>query len=859
LTQNSNESKLAIWEQHDEFIKARENLESIEYMYRKAVIAATPIVIGTSGVLMKSNLQSKHNLGEQFGALLTDESSMPEGGEEVCKMMNLLQQGIITPEAYKIFIGDLTQEGPSGNTQVHCWPSAEYIKYTSLAKSMFELMFSSLKLLSPTQLDEKVVFVNALRTSHRIGPYVAAIINAIVDEHILTHMPWVAKDDTQPRPKVRRTTAVKVEVMRSGEMTSLRPALRGNIARNSAPLVFYDLEFYRSHLNLLQTDWFLGHSRYCMVGTFIASMMMLRCGALAQNMDGPEKDVNVVLASGSYRAQCTMVCHCARMLLQRLPVHKRQVIMERSVLQTGTTTSQQSSTTRDTIVLWPVLLQKHTTFGCKAPKMVNVFSRHIGVLCLIKPWDQVGQVPPEVRKFHDLLNTHAFKVPEQTTDLSSLVSDILEPDTKENATTWARSAFEAWVELHAELRIRLESHKVPGVLKLDDDEEGNCQNVHVTADCAASSTVGSNGESPVASTVSEAPREIWNYMAHAMETLVPGLQAKVHTVTVCCQQGLQDLQTLQPSDRMIFEAAVYNEFPVGKKLAGTVLDLTVNYKNWKDTPYLYACVVGRELQLQWQQFESFRATMELLLFTCAKIVLVDESLKTICCTTFGAQSCTFILAWQLHKVDLGTDGSVVTKLEGGGGRIDYHIVAECRIGAEVVRHDVGHIYHTTNWKQNTFHSLAPTPHCTRALVVCAKPSLVQCFRHAVGAAWLSLSVNPGHRECCVLPRDQKHPDDFVSDAPDEYASAGVQSSPLVFPCVPVAGASEESNLHCRRIIAQFQLVCTRTSSKQENRQMVRRLVFNWHPDRAVLMQRDSKVSREVCAFLTDLCEKSSLL
>ena len=241
--------------------------------------------------------------------------------------------------------------------------------------------------------------------------------------------------------------------------------------------------------------------------------------------------------------------------------------MERSVLQTGTTTSQQSSTTRDTVVLWPALLQMHTTFGCKAPKMVNVFSRHTGVLCLIKPWDRPGPVSPEVRKFYDLLNTHAFKVPEHTTDLSSLVSDILGPDTKEKATTWARAAFEAWVELHAELRIRLEIHKPPGVMTLDDDEEGNCQNVGVTAVCAASAKVGVHGESTVASTVSEAPREIWNYMAHAMETLVPGLQAKVHTVTVCCQQGLKDLQTLQPSDRMIFEAAIYTEFPVGKKLA----------------------------------------------------------------------------------------------------------------------------------------------------------------------------------------------------------------------------------------------------------------------------------------------------
>lgn len=198
---------------------------------------------------------------------------------------------------------------------------------------------------------------------------------------------------------------------------------------------------------------------------------------------------------------------------------------------------------------------------------------------------------------------------------------------------------------------------------------------------------------------------------------------------------------------------------------------------------------------------------------------------------------------------LGTDGSVVTKLEGGGGRIDYHIVAECRIGADVVRHDVGHIYHNTNWKQNTFHSLAPTPSCTRALVVCAKPSLVQCFQHAAGAAWLSLSVDPGHRECCVLPRDQKHPDDFVSDASDEYSSAGVQSSSLVFRCVPVEGASEET-------------ICSVGKSSRSFSWFAHghrpRLVFNWHPDRAVLMQRDSKVSQEVCVFLTDLCEKSPL-
>ena len=431
------------------------NLEAIECMRRGDVVAATPIVCGTSGVFMKSNLQGKCTLGAAFGALLTDESSMPEGGEELCKMMNLLQQGLITVDACKIFIGDLTQEGPSGNTQVSCWSSAEYTKYTSLASSMFELMFSSLKVLPPEELNAKVVFVNAIRASHRIGSYAATIINAIVDEHILIERPWVEKNDAQPRAKVRRIASAKIEVMRQGQMTPLRPALKGSSDRNSKPLVFYDLEFYQETLALLDADWLLGHSRYCMVGTFIASLMMLRCGALSPHMQGQERDVNVVLASGSYRAQCIMVCHCARLLLQRLPEERRQFIMERSMLQTGTTTSQQSSTTRDTVVLWPALLQKHTTFGCRPQKMVNVFSRHIGVLCLIRPWDHSGKVPHEVQRFYNLLSTHAFRPPAQTINLNSLVSDAIGTDSKAEAKAWAVAAFDAWQELHAELRSRL--------------------------------------------------------------------------------------------------------------------------------------------------------------------------------------------------------------------------------------------------------------------------------------------------------------------------------------------------------------------------------------------------------------------
>ena len=89
-------------------------------------------------------------------------------------------------------------------------------------------------------------------------------------------------------------------------------------------------------------------------------------------------------------------------------------------------------------------------------------------------------------------------------------------------------------------------------------------------------------------------------------------------------------------------------------------------------------------------------TMELLLFKCASIVIGDANLQNKCCEVFKADSCSCILVWKLHKLDLDTDGSVVKKLEGAGGRIDYHIVAVCRFGFEVVHHDVGYIYHTTN-------------------------------------------------------------------------------------------------------------------------------------------------------------------
>ena len=156
-------------------------------------------------------------------------------------------------------------------------------------------------------------------------------------------------------------------------------------------------------------------------------------------------------------------------------------------------------------------------------------------------------------------------------------------------------------------------------------------------------------------------------------------------------------------------------------------------------------------------------------------------------------------------------------------------------------------------KQNTYHAQAPSPHCTRALVVCSKTLLEQPFRHAVAKAWLSLSGR-----FCVAPRHQLHPDEFSNDAADANASAGAQASPWVFPSVLEAGATTESHAILQNIMKQCQLVYPLTSSKEEKRKMVKRLIFNWHPDKAIVVGVDSKVCNEVTRWLLRLLDSVSL-
>ena len=383
-------------------------METIEYEVRKDFIENTSIVVGTSGALMKPQLKSLYHLGKPFGALLTDESSMPETGEEISKMMNLNKQEMVVMDARTVFIGDLTQEGPTGTGRCVVWSNAKFLQYTSFTRSIFELLFSTLKGMSPNELDAKVVFVNAIRQSHRVGLIVAAMINALVDTELLNEPPWV-RQEGEPPTKPRKTTS-KANVVRKEVLTLLRPPLVGNPNRKDEAKAFFDLSFYRKVRTLLEHDYAVGQSKYCMVSTFIGAPMMIHCGMLPAKSQENEGNLNVVLATGPYRAQSIMLAHCVKLLLEKLPDHRRDLLMKTSVLQTGTTTSQQSRTTKHTVLLTLAVLHKWTPFGCKAQKIVNALSRHISQLFLIQPFQvqTMHKVPKEVERLHALFHEFAF-------------------------------------------------------------------------------------------------------------------------------------------------------------------------------------------------------------------------------------------------------------------------------------------------------------------------------------------------------------------------------------------------------------------------------------------------------------------
>ena len=75
--------------------------------------------------------------------------------------------------------------------------------------------------------------------------------------------------------------------------------------------------------------------------------------------------------------------------------------------------------------------------------------------------------------------------------------------------------------------------------------------------------------------------------------------------------------------------------------------------------------------------------MELLLFVCAQHMCSDDRLLAEACLRFHGFR-RILVAWELHKYVIGTDGTVFAKMAGAGGRVHYHAVtleqlALCRL------------------------------------------------------------------------------------------------------------------------------------------------------------------------------------
>ena len=150
--------------------------------------------------------------------------------------------------------------------------------------------------------------------------------------------------------------------------------------------------------------------------------------------------------------------------------------------------------------------------------------------------------------------------------------------------------------------------------------------------------------------------------------------------------------------------------------------------------------------------------MELLLYTCVTKIVQDKHLLEQVCREFRIGQCILTLAWKLHKLDFDSDGAVVRKMEGAGGRVDYHIVAIVKGDNGNTQHDLGYVYHTTHWRQNTYPSDGKLSPCTRALVVPGyiKHS-IELARSAVRRSWLELSKRKcGHPAYTYISRLENH-------------------------------------------------------------------------------------------------------
>ena len=206
-------------------------------------------------------------------------------------------------------------------------------------------------------------------------------------------------------------------------------------------------------------------------------------------------------------------------------------------------------------------------------------------------------------------------------------------------------------------------------------------------------------------------------------------------------------------------------------------------------------------------------------------------------------------------------------MEGAGGRVDYHIVAIVKGDNGNTQHDLGYVYHTTHWRQNTYPSDGQLSPCTRALVVPGHiADLIEPIRSAVGRSWLELSKHKcGHPKYTYISRSENHravdsAAHSVAEAtastnscgsPVDEASTGKHPQAWQFPIMPDQ-ASKASIDAFKSIIVECKLLCPPDSGNFIQFKMVRCLQYSWNPDCAEDFLRDRALCQVIHEWLTDL-------
>ena len=216
------------------------------------------------------------------------------------------------------------------------------------------------------------------------------------------------------------------------------------------------------------------------------------------------------------------------------------------------------------------------------------------------------------------------------------------------------------------------------------------------------------------------------------------------------------------------------------------------------------------------------------------------------------------MAWKLHKFDIDSDFTVARKMEGAGGRIDYHIVARVPHDARVAHYDLGHVYHTTHWRQNTYPPTGPLLPCTRALVVSGDDTLLEALRSAVAKSWLALSRHEHGRIFILLSRNQKHPDEICDGPSAAETFASTSRYDWKSPDMTQTAVSNAIMEAVQNISRQCKLVCPNACGKEEKHRMLRRLFRVWRPENARLLKRDAMVCQKVIEWLGKLRQVTSL-